>query len=243
MEAQDRDVAAMWEAIDALDFERIKAKLAHRAQGSLGADAIARAEGGYRRFLKLAAKYPEVPVVPSEEVDEFWHMHILDTQRYAADCERIFGHMIHHDPYLGIDADEADDARRMALIEAGRALMDKEFGASSLDGGISAAYCVRALEDTASAAYCVRALADESTAAYCVRATIDEPAPAYCVRAVAGKAKTKDAYCVRPAINAPSAAYCVYAAQPAVAAPTPDAYCVREAIHAGTPSGRARSDS
>ncbi|GLU33744.1 hypothetical protein WKR88_26480 [Trinickia caryophylli] len=234
MQVQDLDVATMWEAIDALDFERIKAKLAHRTQGRLGADAIARAETGYRQFLKLAAKYPEVQVVPSEEVDEFWHIHILDTQRYAADCERIFGHMIHHDPYLGIDADEADEARRAALIEASQSLMDAEFGAAARDGGMSAAYCVLALAETASAAYCVRALADESTAAYCVRALADN-APA--------GTKAKGAYCVRPAINVPSAVYCVYAAQPAVSAPTPDAYCVREAIDARTHSGRARSDS
>src|SRR5690348_6082207 len=103
---QSRDIAAMWQAIDELDFERIKAKLQHRHHGALSAEAVSRAETGYRQFLKLIAKYPDAPVVPSQAVDEFWHMHILDTQRYGVDCERIFGYMVHHDPYLGIDGGE-----------------------------------------------------------------------------------------------------------------------------------------
>jgi hypothetical protein len=36
-------------------------------------------------------------------MDEFWHMHILDTKAYRKDCEAIFGHYLDHYPYLGID--------------------------------------------------------------------------------------------------------------------------------------------
>lgn len=58
----------------------------------------------YRRFLILHKKYgQEHTLPPSEDIDEFWHMHILDTKRYRADCHKIFGYYLDHYPYLGID--------------------------------------------------------------------------------------------------------------------------------------------
>lgn len=40
------------------------------------------------------------PLVPTREIDEFWHNHILYTREYARDCECIFGKFLHHDPSL-----------------------------------------------------------------------------------------------------------------------------------------------
>lgn len=58
----------------------------------------------YRRFLILHKKYGHTHTLPpSEDIDEFWHMHILDTKRYRVDCETIFGYYLEHYPYLGID--------------------------------------------------------------------------------------------------------------------------------------------
>src|SRR5687767_9924066 len=58
----------------------------------------------YRNFLYLNKKYgKERQLPPSEDVDQFWHNHILDTEKYRADCDAIFGHYLHHYPYLGID--------------------------------------------------------------------------------------------------------------------------------------------
>ncbi len=140
MQTTTRDIAAMLAAIDELDFSRIKAKLMHRGDGIEALPQIERAEAGYRQFLRLAAKYPDAPIVPSEEVDEFWHMHILDTARYSADCERIFGYMIHHDPYSGLDGAE-DEARHFALAAASDDLAAREFG--SAGHGDAKAYCVK----------------------------------------------------------------------------------------------------
>src|SRR5260370_36796533 len=130
MEEDARRVAGMWHDIDELDFERIKAKMLHRKRGALTAEAIARTEQGYRQFLKLSAKFPAVPVVPNEAVDEFWHLHILDTQRYAADCERIFGHMLHHDPYVGIDGPE-DETQLLKLAAATPPVAARRVGAKA----------------------------------------------------------------------------------------------------------------
>lgn len=67
----------------------------------------------YRNFLFLVKKgrhghfndAPETlkPIPASYDVDEFWHMHILDTRKYIDDCNAIFGSYLHHYPYLGID--------------------------------------------------------------------------------------------------------------------------------------------
>jgi hypothetical protein len=228
-----KQTAAMWQAIDELDFERIKAKLLHRQHDAARVEEVRRAEIGYRQFLKLAAKYPDVPVVPSEAVDEFWHMHILDTQRYGSDCEAIFGHMLHHDPYLGIGGAE-HESQRVQQAAASEALMMREFGEANEGIGATAAYCVKALDETAAAAYCVRPLADESSAAYCVRPMAEAAHAAYCVRPMAKAAHaaycvrpmaktTHAAYCVRPMAKASQAGYCVLA----LAAETSSAYCVR----------------
>jgi hypothetical protein len=215
-----KQTAAMWQAIDALDFERIEAKLLHGHRDEVRVEEVRRAEIGYRQFLKLAAKYPDMPVVPSEAVDEFWHMHILDTQRYGSDCEAIFGHMLHHDPYLGIGGAE-HESQRVQQAAASEALMMREFGEANEGIGATAAYCVKALDETASAAYCVKALDKAASAAYCVKALDKTASAAYCVKAL-DKA-TSAAYCVKALDKTASAAYCVKALDETAAA----AYCVR----------------
>ena len=62
----------------------------------------------YRRYLYLLKKYaknsdqPSFP--PSDDIDEFWHHHILDTKKYQQDCQAIFGRYLHHYPYFGADS-------------------------------------------------------------------------------------------------------------------------------------------
>jgi hypothetical protein len=59
----------------------------------------------YRNYLFLRKKYGQryETLPPSEDIDEFWHNHILDTQKYQKDCQVIFGEYLHHYPYFGID--------------------------------------------------------------------------------------------------------------------------------------------
>jgi hypothetical protein len=198
MQGRGKDVAAMWRAIDELDFERIKSKLLHRHRGAMTSEDVAHAEAGYRQFLKLAAKYPDAPVVPNEAVDEFWHMHILDTQRYAADCERIFGYIVHHNPYMGIDGKE-DEARLLEAAERSDAIFAREFGKAA-----KAAYCIRPMADATSAAYCIRPMADASSAAYCIRPMAGGRSAAHCIEPTAKQPSA--AYCIRPMMDVSSAA-------------------------------------
>ncbi len=184
MQDREKNVAAMWAAIDELDFERIKAKLLHRHRGAMTSEGVAHAEAGYRKFLKLAAKYPDTPVVPNEAVDEFWHMHILDTQRYAADCERIFGYILHHDPYMGIDGEE-DEARLLKAAERSDTLFAREFGATA-----RATYCIRPMADALSVAYCICPMTPVRAAAYCIRQMSKRSSAAYCIRPMTDASST-----------------------------------------------------
>jgi hypothetical protein len=52
----------------------------------------------YKNFLYLFKKHLPIQLVPTKEVDEFWHNHILYTKNYHRDCMQIFGHYLHHEP-------------------------------------------------------------------------------------------------------------------------------------------------
>lgn len=61
-------------------------------------------EAEYRDFLILLAENPDKIVSPwSNDLDLFWHEHILNTRKYAIDCDHIFGHLIQHDPHIEKD--------------------------------------------------------------------------------------------------------------------------------------------
>ncbi len=74
------------------------------------------AQAEYVRFLTLLQKKPNFMLVPwldpqgRDDLDQFWHQHILDTAKYAADCQALFGKMIHHNPHLARGSAEESEA-------------------------------------------------------------------------------------------------------------------------------------
>ncbi len=60
----------------------------------------------YKKWLAIHVAYPELAIAPSVKLDEYWHMHILDTKKYMEDCQLIFGHYLHHYPYFGLEGDK-----------------------------------------------------------------------------------------------------------------------------------------
>lgn len=57
----------------------------------------------YKNYLILIKKHFSQRLVPTREIDEFWHNHILYTENYVRDCEHIFGEYLHHHPASPID--------------------------------------------------------------------------------------------------------------------------------------------
>jgi hypothetical protein len=100
-----------------------------------------RIELAYRRFLVLRAKFPQQQIAPTRDIDAFWHAHILDTRKYAADCDRIFGEFVHHYPYLGLLGDQGKLDEAAATL---RQLFVSEFGEevpNNARGATGAAWC------------------------------------------------------------------------------------------------------
>lgn len=100
-------IATEFEKIAALDLDPIKVKLMHVESGEGWSLEKANAvEQEYRRFLYLMKTFPSEQMAPLMDVDTFWHYHILDTQKYAIDCEEVFGYFLHHFPYIGLRGEE-----------------------------------------------------------------------------------------------------------------------------------------
>jgi hypothetical protein len=101
--------------VAALDLDPIKTKLMHVESGEgwplERAEAVATE---YRRFLYLQKAFPRVEMAPLEDVDTFWHYHILDTVKYARDCEHLFGYFLHHYPYLGMEDGNGGELQQQA---------------------------------------------------------------------------------------------------------------------------------
>jgi hypothetical protein len=210
----------------ALDFSAIKAKLMHEACEGWSRERTDAVECEYRRFLFLMKAYPNESTAPLVDVDTFWHYHILDTMKYAADCQQVFGYFLHHYPYLGLHGEE-DEQLRLDSGERMRELYEATFGVAyptrhaAIGGDV--AYCGSAIQ--AHTAYCGAAVKAQTTycgavakaaIAYC-GAAIDttaycgaaiRPDTAYCGAAV----KAQTAYC-GAAVQA-AAAYCGAAARP-----------------------------
>lgn len=78
-------------------------------------ERVARALFEYKQFLALMYWYPEAPLVPSEDIDDVWHTHVLHTARYHADCKTIFGRFQDHSPAGGdaaVDLQDQDTSDR-----------------------------------------------------------------------------------------------------------------------------------
>ena len=119
--------------IATIDFGMVKLKLMDTEEGGgWSFDQCERVELEYRRYLALSRHYPEKAVVPSKVVDTFWHTHILDTQAYADDCDRVFGYFLHHYPYFGMMGEEDAQALGAAYDET-LALYESHFGSPAED--------------------------------------------------------------------------------------------------------------
>src|SRR3989475_428546 len=168
-------------AIQALDLDPIKFKLMDPEEGQgWSREYVNQMAIEYKRFLTLSVKYSEETIAPSKDVDKFWHGHILDTMKYAEDCQNVFGYFLHHFPYFGMRGEE--DAANLA--EAGRTtqrLYEEEFAETNSS---RASMCSVAVAKDAPA---MCAVAIQSKPAMCAVA-VTKDAPAMC--AVATQSQT-----------------------------------------------------
>jgi len=149
-----------------INLDKIKTKLMHQQSGEGWTLSRANAiEKEYRRFLCMMHMYPQENFAPLVDVDTFWHYHILDTRKYAADCQQAFGHFLHHHPYVGMGADDAGD--HQAYGERMHALYQATFGEACLSGADFSGTAWCSLEHTVPAPAPALASAQAAQTAWC----------------------------------------------------------------------------
>lgn len=87
----------------------------------------------YKQFLYLSKSNEDVKIIPTKEVDEFWHFHIQDTRKYAEDCQIFLGRMLHHFPYFGLRSKE-DAQTALIAQQKTREILEKTFGIPAWKG-------------------------------------------------------------------------------------------------------------
>lgn len=131
-----------------LDLEPIKVKLMHEESGEgWSLEKVNAVEFEYRRFLFLMKAFPNEQTAPLMDVDTFWHYHILDTMKYAVDCEKVFGYFLHHFPYIGLRGEDDVEAHRR-VGDRMKELYEETFGEPYLRSAATA-YSGRIGTDTA----------------------------------------------------------------------------------------------
>ncbi len=108
-----------------LDLTPIKYKLMKDKDWTL--ERANQVEPQYKAFLFLIGSRVKAEFVPTFDIDEMWHMHILDTRKYMTDCALHFGEYIHHYPYLGMK-DAEDRSRAESLFAATCTTVAEAFG-------------------------------------------------------------------------------------------------------------------
>jgi len=97
-----------------LDLNSVRDAMMEKHGWSLDRAEAARTE--YVRFLTLLRMKPGFMLIPwstvegQDDLDQFWHQHILDTEKYARDCNALFGRMIHHNPHILRGSETETDA-------------------------------------------------------------------------------------------------------------------------------------
>lgn len=85
----------LWNKIESLNFHLIADRMIIKHGWSV--ERTNSAIANYKRFLYLS-KTLDKPITPTSEVDAIWHEHILHTNKYCLDCQKIFGGYLHHFP-------------------------------------------------------------------------------------------------------------------------------------------------
>lgn len=118
---------ALPSAILDLDLSRLKVRPTSAPQGELTNEQWDAAETEYRRYLTLLYFYPGKSLVPSQEADMIWRLHILDTAAYRKACDSIFGQFIDYTPSQGWKCSSDEESARQ-LHEDTVILYEKHFG-------------------------------------------------------------------------------------------------------------------
>lgn len=121
------DFSKSEQAIEEFDLSLISMKLMDASEGEGWSEQqCIEVAQEYRRYLKLKLFYPSENIVPNRAIDTMWHYHILDTAAYQKDCNSIFGDILHHYPYFGMNG-VSDQRNLFNSFDKTKMLYEKTF--------------------------------------------------------------------------------------------------------------------
>jgi hypothetical protein len=88
------------------NFELAIKKILEIKQNEWSLERVQKAVNKYKRYMAVTKALGGIQLVPDGDIDEIWHMHILDTRAYIKDCDELFGEYLHHYPYFGMLGEE-----------------------------------------------------------------------------------------------------------------------------------------
>ena len=148
-EALSAQALVRLEKLKGLDLSPIAAYLMSKQNGyGWTRQRVFRAIRRYKTFFFVNYLYPQILLVPTLEIDQVWHCHILHTRRYRQDCEMLFGCFIDHDPESELqgEANQHNLDAAFAQTQALLALYERHFEESV--SGEFELYPVKGLELT-----------------------------------------------------------------------------------------------
>jgi hypothetical protein len=108
-------------------FDLAMEKLLELKKGEWDQARAEKAAQNYKRYMAVTKALGGLQLVPNGDIDEIWHMHILDTRAYMADCDALFGEYLHHFPYFGMLGEE-NSQQWLRVQDESTALWTELFG-------------------------------------------------------------------------------------------------------------------
>lgn len=88
---------------------------------------LTRAYHRYLQFISLHKKFPTKLLIPMNDINIMWHMHISCTWEYHNDCESVVGFIVKHDS-ISVDEIRRESVEKMEAerLESGQAVVDED---------------------------------------------------------------------------------------------------------------------
>jgi hypothetical protein len=99
--------------IDSLDFTFLEERMGRKFDWSV--QRIKNAIQRYKQYLYIVS-IENKPVSPTSDVDEVWHQHILHTRLYEEHCKKIYGKMLHHQPFSTKELNKKAEAAHLSKL-------------------------------------------------------------------------------------------------------------------------------
>jgi hypothetical protein len=141
-------IVAFFDRVNNLDLGGVANKLMFKYGWT--AEKTQEAINRYKLFLYIKSVYPAAGLVPTKEIDDVWHEHIMiNLLKYNQDCNYLFGYILNH--CSAIDSEQNKQMRQthQQAFNTTKALFEEFFGIGVLENtSIHLAACADIPMDT-----------------------------------------------------------------------------------------------